>query len=206
MGASWETCSFVLRTLGTKNQQSIAFVVVSQILLLLAPLCKFENILQIITLCSPPRVCGSYFCLVGINAFDYMILGRMVYYFLPEKILLRVHASKFSLCFVLLDIVSFIVQAAGGTILSGNNVPPRLMTIGKNIYIAGIGLQQFFILIFFAVAIVFHRRVLVLEREGALAKSGKTGWRCLLYVLYVTLVLISVSLLSRSLTTYSTPV
>jgi len=171
MGASWETCSFVLRSLGTKNQQNTAYITVSQILLLLAPL--------------------------WINAFDYMILGRMVYYFLPEKNLFHVHASKFSLCFVLLDILSFSVQAAGGIILSGTNEPAHLLAVGKDVYMGGIGMQQFFIFMFVALAVVFHRRVLVLEQQGVLAENGKTAWRRLLYTLYVSLLLITIRIIFR---------
>lgn len=40
MGASWETASFALRAAGSRDQQQEAYVIVSQILLLLAPLCK----------------------------------------------------------------------------------------------------------------------------------------------------------------------
>lgn len=171
MGAIWETCSFILRALGTRNQQNVSYVTVSQILLLLAPL--------------------------WINAFDYMILGRMVYYFLPEKNLLHMHASRFSLCFVMLDILSFLVQATGGIMLSGTNVPPHLMKIGKDVYMCGIGLQQLFILVFLALAIMFHRRVLVLEQLGVLEASGKTHWRRLLYTLYVSLTLITIRIIFR---------
>lgn len=44
MGAIWETASFVLRALGTRNQQNATFATVSQILVLLAPLCKFHDV------------------------------------------------------------------------------------------------------------------------------------------------------------------
>ena len=122
-----------------------------------------------------------------------MILGRMVHYFLPEQNLFHVPASRFSVYFVLLDIVSFLVQAVGGIMLSGTNQPQHILTLGKDIYMSGIGLQQFFILVFFALAIVFHRRVLVLEQRGVLANNGKVQWRRLLYTLYVSLVLITVN-------------
>lgn len=41
MGSSWEVMSFALRAAGSRDQQQLAYNVVSQILLLLAPLCKF---------------------------------------------------------------------------------------------------------------------------------------------------------------------
>lgn len=39
-----------------------------------------------------------------INAFDYMVLGRMVHYYLPDKQLVGVKAQRFALYFVSLDI------------------------------------------------------------------------------------------------------
>lgn len=134
----------------------------------------------------------------GINAFDYMVLGRMVYYYLPEQNLFHVHATKFSVCFVWLDIVSFLIQATGGIILSGTNESQRLLNIGKDIYMAGIGIQQFFILIFVVLTVVFHRRVLVLDEQGILSENGTRPWRRLLYTLYLSLVLITVSRLIQS--------
>ena len=59
MGSAWESASFALRVVGTKNQQSTPIASVSQILVLLAPM--------------------------WVNAFDYMVLGRMIYFFVPEQ-------------------------------------------------------------------------------------------------------------------------
>lgn len=39
MGALWETVSFITRSLGSRNQQNLGYATVSQLLLLLAPLC-----------------------------------------------------------------------------------------------------------------------------------------------------------------------
>ncbi|KZP21963.1 hypothetical protein FIBSPDRAFT_931397 [Athelia psychrophila] len=162
MGAIWETASFILRTLGARYQQNVTFATVSQILVLLAPL--------------------------WINAFDYMVLGRMVYYFLPEQ-KLYIKATRFSVCFVWLDVTSFLVQLGGGLLLTG--------TAWENIYMGGIGMQQLFILGFLGMVIMFHRRALVLEREGVLATTGRTNWRTLLYCLYASLLLISIRIVYR---------
>jgi hypothetical protein len=40
MGTGWEFSSFVIRTLGTRNQQNATFALVSQILVLLAPMVR----------------------------------------------------------------------------------------------------------------------------------------------------------------------
>lgn len=40
MGGVWEAASFALRAAGSRDQQQVAYQTVSQILILLAPLCK----------------------------------------------------------------------------------------------------------------------------------------------------------------------
>lgn len=39
MCVSWEVGAFVMRSVGARNQQQLAFVIVGQLLFLLAPLC-----------------------------------------------------------------------------------------------------------------------------------------------------------------------
>jgi hypothetical protein len=87
MGAAWEFISFGLRAAGAKNQQSAALATTSQILLLLAPM--------------------------WVNAFDYMVLGRMIYFFLPEQQVWGIKGIKLTKIFVWLDVLSFLTQAAG---------------------------------------------------------------------------------------------
>lgn len=55
----------------------------------------------------------------------------------------------------------------------------------------GIGLQEFFILIFSGFAIKFHVEMLRLERTGQVP-HGRTGWKRLVFTLYTTLALITV--------------
>jgi hypothetical protein len=119
-----------------------------------------------------------------------MILGRMVYYYLPAQKLFHIPATRFSRYFVWLDVISFFVQLIGASIVSGTNVAPKTMQLGLHIYMGGIGMQQFFICIFAGLAVVFHREMLAVQRSGMVAKPG---WKRLLYTLYVSLVLITVS-------------
>jgi RTA1 like protein len=100
MGASWELTSFALRVAGTRNQQSTALAAVSQILLLLAPM--------------------------WINAFDYMVLGRMIYFFVPQKQVWRIKGIKLTKIFVWLDILSFLTQAVGQSVLFPHICHPLL--------------------------------------------------------------------------------
>jgi hypothetical protein len=126
---------------------------------------------------------------IVINAFDYMILGRMVHFYLPSKSLFHIPASRFSRYFVWLDILAFLVQLGGGLIVSGTNVKPSTFQLGIHIYMAGIGLQQFFICVFTGLAIMFQTEVLKLERKGQFVEKG---WRRMLYTLYGSLGLITV--------------
>jgi hypothetical protein len=79
MGTAWEFASFVLRAAGAKDQQSVPFAYVSQVLFLLAPM--------------------------WINAFDYMVMGRMIYFFVPEQKIWNIKGVKIAKIFVCLDIL-----------------------------------------------------------------------------------------------------
>lgn len=117
-----------------------------------------------------------------------MIFARMVYYYLPEQRILGVRAARLSACFVGLDVISFLIQGVGGSLLSGN--PPQVTLMrGIHIYMGGIALQELFIVIFISIVIVFHKRMIALERQGTQMRD----WRRLLYTLYATLALITVS-------------
>jgi RTA1 like protein len=184
MGAAWEFVSFALRSAGAQNQQSTAFAYASQILVLLAPL--------------------------WLNAFDYMVLGRMIYFFVPEQKIWGIRARKLAVWFVCADMLSFLTQLGGGSLIQNNNDNNVLM-IGIHIYMGGIGLQEFFILIFTAFAFRFRTRMLRIERseqigqygEGQLLAVGlenpsrKPHWNFLLYALLGTLALITTRIIYR---------
>ncbi|KAJ7266036.1 hypothetical protein C8J57DRAFT_1510984 [Mycena rebaudengoi] len=57
-----------------------------------------------------------------VNAFDYMVLARMIHFFLPSHSILGISGSLFGITFVMLDVVSFVVQLIGGT-LAGPTAP-----------------------------------------------------------------------------------
>lgn len=171
MAALWETTGFVLRILTIQHQTNIslgpAFNQPSVILILLAPL--------------------------WVNAFDYMVLGRMVYYFVPEKKLFGIRAQRLAMCFVLLDISAFLLQITGALLANSNsdNEPnAKIVELGLHIYMGGIGLQEFFICIFVFLAIRFHRKMW----SGL---SHTDGWQRLTPVLYATLGLITIRVIYR---------
>jgi hypothetical protein len=53
--------------------------------------------------------------IIGTNAFCYMILGRMIQFFVPDQKLVGVRARRFTLVFVLLDILCVICWAGSCT-------------------------------------------------------------------------------------------
>lgn len=122
-----------------------------------------------------------------------MVLGRMIYFFLPERVIFGIKAASVAKHFVLMDIASFTVQVVGGVMLSMNASPSTTLD-GTHVYMGGVGMQECFILCFMALAITFHRRMLVLESRGE--TTGRTGWKKLLITLYVVLTLITVSSLA----------
>lgn len=141
----------------------------------------------------------------GINAFLYMILGRMIYFLSETKKLVGISAVRLSTIFVLFDIVAFIVQATGAVMASQTDAPNSTIMTGLHIYMGGVGLQQIFILCFTGLAILQHRNTLVQERQGLLysrfqnsQSRSPMGWRWLFYALYTDLVLITVRALFPS--------
>jgi len=79
MGALWQLAAFISRYLSVRDQTSSILYQIWFLLILVAPL--------------------------WINAFVYMVMGRMVWNFLPEGKMLGIEAHRFGLWFVLMDIL-----------------------------------------------------------------------------------------------------
>ncbi|ORX95210.1 RTA1 like protein-domain-containing protein [Clohesyomyces aquaticus] len=169
MGALWEFASFALRTLGTKQQQNKTIAIVSFVLFTLAPL--------------------------WINAFVYMVAGRLTFCFLPSRRVFGVQAIWIAKIFVLCDILSFIVQA-GGALMISPGASETLKNTGLHIYQAGIGAQQAFILLFFSILIGFHKKMSDMEKTGW-RDSHRRAWKPMIWVLYLVLALITVRIVYR---------
>lgn len=164
MAGLWETISFAVHALGARDQQNIGYATSHQLLFLLAPL--------------------------WINAFVYMTLARMVYFFVPEQRVFGVRASSLAKYFVIADIVSFIVQGAGG-IMASPTASDVVIKTGINIYMGGMGLQEFFVLLFTFLMVRFQLRVAELDQAGL--NTRRPSWRGLTYALYGVLTAITVS-------------
>ncbi|KAJ7124337.1 RTA1 like protein-domain-containing protein [Mycena epipterygia] len=161
MAGIWETAGLVLRVFSVLHTTSSTFGTPSQLLILLAPL--------------------------WINAFLYVLMSRLVYFFVPEKRVAGINARRLSLCFVLLDITAFLTQAGGGSLIDSDD--PKIALLGIHIYMGGIGLQQFFVLIFIGLVIRFHYKMKQLD--------GSTEWKRPLYLMYASLTLITIRIVFR---------
>ncbi|RGP76960.1 hypothetical protein FLONG3_4898 [Fusarium longipes] len=170
MAGIWETTAFTFRAISTKHQQSIGVLLVFQIFILLAP--------------------------IWVNAYAYMTLGRMVYYFIPNHSLLGMPAVTLAAIFVGLDIVSFIIQLIGGS-LAGPGSPPDEQLKAIHIYMGGIGLQEFFIIIFIILCIAFQRKMHEIRAEKGIRSFIASDCGKLLLALYFSLAMISVRIIYR---------
>jgi len=174
MAALWETLAFITGALGAHDLQNIGYATAHSLLFLLAP--------------------------IWINGFVYMTFARLAYYFVPEKKVI-VPAKSLAVYFVTLDVTCFVIQAVGG-LMASPGASPDIIKTGIDVYMAGIGFQEFFILCFVLMMIKFQRRALELERLGG-SVHPERSWRQLLYTLYAVLVLITVGLhLSTELSSY----
>ena len=133
---------------------------------------------------------------LGINAFLYMTLGRMINFYLPEKRLAGISARRFGVIFVCLDILAFIVQLGGASLTTGQTGDNHLVMIGLHIYMGGIGLQEFFILSFVALTIHLHWKMVQMVEANEIStekiQQRPFPWRWLFYTIYVALSLITV--------------
>ncbi|KAJ5101777.1 hypothetical protein NUU61_003999 [Penicillium alfredii] len=175
MGAAWELLAFIFRTLQTRHQNSDTWDTLYMIFFLLAP--------------------------IWINAFIYMTLGRMIYFFLPQKGLAGISAPRYGIFFVTLDIVAFLVQCAGAFLMSNKDIGHSLMMTGLHVYMGGIGLQEFFLLCFWGLAIKLHVDMIGIEKsqevDPAKFYRGAYPWRWLFYSTYFALTMISIRIFFR---------
>jgi hypothetical protein len=130
-----------------------------------------------------------------------MTAGRLVYFLHPKKRLWGIEAVKMGRWFVWLDILSFIVQAAGGLMMNQEN-GAKVIEIGKNVYMSGAGVQQLFILMFLGMIVKFHGDVLGLEQNDQLCDTNNSRrrvarWKWLTYTLYAVLGLITIRIIFR---------
>lgn len=114
-----------------------------------------------------------------------------MHFYLPSFSVLGVKLYNLTLWFVFADIACFVVQLIGGA-QATNTAPPDQALRGIRIYMAGISLQETFIIVFVGFTAAFHMRLLKAEKTGQFERTGKKNWRRLLYTIYLSLLLITV--------------
>ncbi|KAK4076571.1 uncharacterized protein Triagg1_4174 [Trichoderma aggressivum f. europaeum] len=157
MSGIWQVLTYIFRTVSIQQPDSFNYYATWFVLILIAPLWT--------------------------NAFVYMVFGRMVWNYTDDRRVWRVKAQHFGFVFVLLDIVSFVIQVYGAAKATAKDAPTDKVLQGLHIYMAGVGIQQLFILIF----CLFALRLLFLLSPGVL----------LLYTQFVVLALISLRIIFR---------
>ncbi|RAL13893.1 RTA1 domain-containing protein [Aspergillus homomorphus CBS 101889] len=166
MSGTIQTVTYIFRVLSIANPASYEDYAAWFVLILIAPLWT--------------------------NAFVYMVMGRMVWNFTDDARVLRVRPWHFGFFFVVLDIMhGFQLFVYGAAQAAGNNVSYDTEMTGLHIYMAGVGVQQLFVLMFVVCAVAFHRKILLQERPDA--KKALL----LLYVLYACLALITMRIIFR---------
>jgi hypothetical protein len=122
-----------------------------------------------------------------------MTVARLVYFFLPEQKVWGIRANWLTKIFVGLDIVSFLVQAGGGGLMSNQDPDSAdIVRTGRHVYMGGIGLQGLFIIVFSALFWKFYLRLKEVMRDAG--DYGRNAWRAkaLVWTIYLVLLLIMV--------------
>ncbi|KAL4942369.1 hypothetical protein BDV06DRAFT_235453 [Aspergillus oleicola] len=172
IGGFFQILGYVFRAVSHNNYTSIPLYALQTVLILLAPALYAASI--------------------------YMVLGRLVVYLDAEHFSI-VRVNWMTKIFVTGDVISFLMQCAGGGLMSGDN--PDSRSTGETITIAGLIIQLIFFGFFLVTSILFHFRI----HKSPTARSTETtmhwssrsnflarNWVTLLCALYVVSVLILV--------------
>jgi len=128
-----------------------------------------------------------------------MTFGRMIYFFHPSRMILRLPAATISAAFVFFDLAAFIIQLIGGS-MAGPGDSPEDQRRALNTYMGGIGFQQFVIVVFVGLCANFQSQMAKLESQPNNSGSShgrRTKWFPLLCALYAALAMITVRILYR---------
>lgn len=85
----------------------------------------------------------------GINAFLYLSTARLSHLFFPSSKFLNLPPRRVTQVFILADVLSFFIQAAGGGMMAMADASDRtLARTGQKVYMAGIAVQSAFVVVF----------------------------------------------------------
>lgn len=127
-----------------------------------------------------------------------MVVARLIYFLLPpnSQRILGLSPRWLAKAFVAVDVISFFIQAAGGGMLAGQDGGDMVQT-GQRIYMAGIGVQLAFVVIFAVVTILFTVRLEhLMGLELLEVRHNVTVTRHLVWSMLAVIGLIVVSILN----------
>ncbi|KAL3469571.1 RTA1 like protein [Aspergillus californicus] len=149
------------------------------------------SIQTILILLAPPLYAASI----------YMVLGRLVTFLNAEKLSV-VSVKWMTKIFVTGDVIAFLMQAAGGGIMSSGTASSYEM--GENITVGGLAVQLAFFSVFVVTCGIFHYRIRQTPTREVAALSARLreekkrgGWEGILVGLYLASVLILVRSIFR---------
>lgn len=128
----------------------------------------------------------------------YMVLGRIIV-FLRGEHLSVVPVRFLTKIFVMGDVLSFVLQGAGGGVMSSSG-SANLLVVGQWIIVAGLCVQLLFFGAFIITSMLFHTRISqqpTQEAENSKVRGFPRDWRGLLFALYIASVLILIRSIYR---------
>ncbi|KAF2179272.1 RTA1-domain-containing protein [Zopfia rhizophila CBS 207.26] len=162
-----EVIGYIARAAGHYNRTSLPLYILQALLILLAPILFAASV--------------------------YMFLSRLIRFTGTESHSM-IRVTWLTKIFVGGDILCFLIQGAGGGILSGADTR-KSQKLGEGVILAGLIIQILIFGVFVVVAMVWQRRI----SRGWMGKSLDVGfsWEWYLRMLYVVSVLITVRNLFR---------
>ncbi|KAF1987010.1 RTA1-domain-containing protein [Aulographum hederae CBS 113979] len=162
LGGLFEAIGYIGRALSSRDKDALGPYIMQTLLLLVAPALFAASV--------------------------YMTLGRIILAVEGEERSL-VRRKWLTKIFVAGDVLSFLMQSAGGGMMAKADSPTSAST-GQNVIVGGLVVQVLFFAFFILVAIVFHRRLLLSPTR--LSTTPSLPWQKHLIALYgiSTLILI----------------
>ncbi|KAL2823809.1 RTA1 like protein-domain-containing protein [Aspergillus cavernicola] len=174
IGGVFQIIGYICRIIAHGNKESVPIYSIQAILILLAP----------------PLYAASI----------YMVLGRLVTFLRAENLSV-VSVRWMTKIFVTGDVIAFLMQAAGGGIMSSGTI--ESYDLGENITVGGLAVQLAFFSVFMVTCGIFHRRIRQNPTHEVSALSARlqerTTWRweSILVGLYAASILILVRSIFR---------
>ncbi|KAH8805274.1 RTA1 like protein [Xylogone sp. PMI_703] len=159
IGGCFEWVGYIGRVLSSHDQWALGPYIMQTLLLLVAPALFAASI--------------------------YMILGRIIILVDGEahSLIKKKWLTKF---FVSGDILSFVLQGAGGGIMASGSL--QAMRTGEHIIVTGLSIQIIFFTFFIIVATLFHYRICTVHTAASSAPGLQ--WQKRLFILYAASLLI----------------